>query len=167
MTDTISEVWAVELNEIDFAPYGQVIRLNGVSEAVTESSGHNWSGVFTKDPMLDGQGSLGYTLAASAPCVTTVMERHHHTKEALFTSREPILLAVAPGHPDAAAPKARDIRAVIIRQGDLVILDKGTWHDACHGLGVDAPYYWHAVCDPKIVDPWVAIEGGPVRLNFE
>ncbi len=167
MTHMISEIRAVELDEIDFAPFGQVIRLNGASDAVTESSGHNWSGVFTKQPMLDEAGSLGYTVAAKAPCVTAKMERHHHTKEALFTNSEPVLLAVAPGNPDSVAPNLSEIRAIIIRHGDLVILHEGTWHDACHGLGVIASYYWHAVCDPTVIDPWVAIEGGAVRLTFE
>jgi ureidoglycolate lyase len=158
------EYKAVELDEFDFSPYGKAIRLEDADQHVVISSGSGWSGVFTRDPLLDTAGSLGFTVGDAAPCVTGAMERHFHTKEALFTSGKPVLLAVAATMGDE--PAAGDVRVVILREGDLVILDEGIWHDACHGLGERSVYYWHAVCDPQIVDPWVPLRSGPVRLSY-
>lgn len=155
---------AVELDQIDFSPFGQVVRLASGGQSVVSSAGDGWSGVFTQVPMLEQAGSLGYTSGIAAPCITRTMERHHHTKEALFTNSGPVLLAVAATA--SAAPRSEDIHVVIIRHGDLVILNEGTWHDACHGLGEEMPYYWYASCDPSIIDPWVPIEGGPVHLSY-
>lgn len=160
----MTEIRAVELTDIDFSPYGRVVRLTAKGPDVMTCAGDGWSGVFTSDPVLDRAGSLGYTISSAAPCTTATMERHHHTKEALFTTTGPVLLAVA--NTDAAAPLADDVCVVVIRHGDLVILNEGTWHDVCHGLGVQTPYYWHNVCDPSIVDPWVPIDGGPLLLTY-
>ncbi|TAM66972.1 MAG: hypothetical protein EPN48_15010 [Microbacteriaceae bacterium] len=155
---------AVELDALDFSPFGRAIRLEEGGPSVVTSSGTGWAGVFTREPLLDSAGSLGFTVGTEAPCQTGAMERHHHTKEALFTSGQPVLLAIAAT--DGDAPAAADVRVVIIRPGDLVILNEGIWHDACHGLGEQTAYYWHAVCDPRIVDPWVQLENGPVRLTY-
>lgn len=159
----MTRVTAVELSEIDFSPFGTVVRLAAGGPDVVTSTGDGWSGVFSAAPLMAGSGSLGYTTGVPAPCTFTTMEQHHHTKEALFAQAGPVVLAVAdtPG----PAPAAQDVVAVVIRPGDLVILDEGVWHDACHGLGVATPYYWFAVCDPQITDPWVPVEGGPVHLD--
>lgn len=160
----MKEIRAVELTDVDFLPYGRVVRLAPKEPGVVACAGDGWSGVFTSEPVLDRAGSLGYTISAAAPCTTATMERHHHTKEALFTITGPVLLAVA--DTDADAPRADDVCVVVIRHGDLVILNEGTWHDVCHGLGVQTPYYWHNVSDPSIVDPWIPIDGGPLRLTY-
>ena|SRR5690625_1131321 len=158
------EITAVELSEIDFSPYGEVVRLEAGGPDVVTSQGDGWSGVFSKNTVIGQAGSLGYTLGTNLPTVTTTMEQHHHTKEALFPAAGPIALAVADTKADA--PHVDDIRAVIIRPGTLVVLHEGIWHDACHGLGQDTPYYWYAYCDPNIVDPWTPITGGPIRLSL-
>ncbi|MCW5710659.1 ureidoglycolate lyase [Shinella sp.] len=102
------------------------------------------------------------TYSTPAPCFVKSMERHFHTKEALFACGSPIVLAVA--DTKSEAPEAKDVKAIVLREGDLVILKEGIWHDACHGLGVPTCYYWYAECDPAITDPWVAISGGPINL---
>jgi ureidoglycolate lyase len=152
----------VELGSFDFSPFGSVHRLKCGQNGVVSSAGDGWSGVFTSRPLNGRPGSLGLTYGSPAPCVVKTMERHHHTREALFGCSVPIVLAVADTKGDA--PDAKDIRAVVLREGDLVILGEGIWHDACHGLGVPAGYYWYAECDPNIKDPWVAVSGGPVSL---
>ena len=44
-------------------------------------------------------------------------------------------------------PQAEDVRAVILRAGDVVVLNRGIWHDACRGLGRPSAYYYLASCD--------------------
>lgn len=157
-------VSAVELSEVDFSRYGKVIRLRAGSEDVVTSRGDGWSGVHTTRSVLARAGSLGYTVATPLPAEVRRMERHHHTKEALFAAQGPVALPLAAT--DGEAPTADDIIVVIIRPGDLVVLDEGIWHDACHGLEQETPYYWYAECDPSIVDPWVTIDGGGVSVSL-
>ena len=55
-----------------------------------------------------------------------------------------VLAVAAPT--DAARPKAVDIRAFIIEPGTVVVMHKGTWHDACRGIDAPTHYYWMATC---------------------
>jgi ureidoglycolate lyase len=91
------------------------------------------------------------------------MERHLLTEEALFCAADPIVLAVAaPTEEDH--PTAASIRAFVITPGTVVVLHKGTWHDACHGLDGEARYYWMATCGLGN-SPWVDVKGGPVLVT--
>lgn len=161
---TVPSITPVELDALDFTPYGRIVRLHEGGPDVITSRGDGWSGVFSAEPLVDGAGSLGYTVGEPLPYEVTQMERHHHTPEALFCQAGPVALPLAA--PGSSVPLADEVIAVVLRPGDLVVLDPGVWHDACHGIEKATPYYWFAVCDPAIVDPWVEIAGGPVTVNL-
>jgi ureidoglycolate lyase len=164
------KVVAGELSDDAFAPFGRVLPMaphdvaGSAHPLLVLDRGEGWSDRRTRKPLLAANASLGVTLASPVPCRTDRMERHLHTEEALFCMREPVVLVVAPPG-SAPSPRAEDVRGFIIRPGIVVVLDAGTWHDACHGIGEPACYYWMATCDDTIESAWVEIEGGPVDVT--
>jgi ureidoglycolate lyase len=164
MTISIS---AMPVREADFSAYGTVHSLAAPGTPASEvglvrSSGLGWTDTYTAAPLLSTTGSLGYTLGEGGPFDTVKMERHLDTQEALFCAAKPIVLAVAAAT-EAARPKAGDIRAFIIEPGTVVVMHKGTWHDACRGIDEPTHYYWMATCGGGSV--WVDVEGGPVHVT--
>jgi len=91
------------------------------------------------------------------------MERHPRTEEALFCAGAPIILAVAPAG-DGAAPEAGTLQAFVILPGQVAVMNRGVWHDACRGFDGPAAYHWMAICGLG-PDPWVEVSGGPVRVQ--
>lgn len=71
------------------------------------------------------------------------MERHMTTEEILFCGDKPIVLSVANSDPHGE-PQAADVRVFLMEPGDMVMLDKGIWHDACQSTDDDAFYYFMA-----------------------
>lgn len=157
-------VRARPLTASGFAPYGRVLDLAGTDDpGVRRMSGEDWSDGFTLAPLIDGQGHLGMTQAPAAPWFARQMERHPRTEEALFCAAQPIVLAVAQGG-EGAAPVAEAIEAFTIYPGQVAVMNRGVWHDACRGLTGPTPYYWMAICGLG-PDPWVEIGGGPVEVR--
>jgi ureidoglycolate lyase len=154
----------------DFAPFGRVhamapaVQPEDPAARLVVSSGDGWSDVHTANPLIDSNGSLGLTLGSAAPFSTLRMERHLSTEEALFTAGSPVVLAVA-APTDAAHPRAADVRAFVVSPGTAVVLHKGTWHDACHGVARETYYYWMATCGGDSGSTWTEVEDGPVLVE--
>ena len=147
-----------------FEPFGRVLDLRvGVGDAVAAVSGDGWSDCYTLRPLITGQGHLGMTRGPAAPWVCRQMERHPRTEEALFCAAEAIVLAVAPPS-DSVAPEAGSVRAFVLQPGQVAVMAQGVWHDACRGLLGPTYYHWMAICGLG-PDPWVAVKGGPVRVQ--
>jgi ureidoglycolate lyase len=161
-------VEATSVLEADFSLFGTVYSLSAPHPGVdtepmlVRSEGPGWTDAFTRAPLVGANGSLGLTRAEAAPFDTFRMERHPDTEEAIFCAANPIILAAAPST-RAPYPSARDVRAFIIEPGVVVVLHKGTWHDACRGLGEPAHYYWMARTGGGSV--WVDLRGGPVHVE--
>lgn len=163
------QIEAMNVREADFSPYGHVYDMKATRPSTNpitrtnRAEGPGWSDTYTANPLISSNGSLGFTLGSACPFATAKMERHLSTEEALFCAAEPIVLAVAaPTEEDQ--PDAANIRAFIIEPGTVIVLKKGTWHDACHGMTKEAHYYWMATCDLE-VSPWVEVKGGPVLVT--
>lgn len=157
-------VIAQYLTPESFASFGRVFNLEDTSgDGVSNLQGEGWTDSFTSKPLIDGLGHLGITQGPAAPWSCEKMERHHGTEEALFCAGAPIVLAVAPPCQNVAAA-AKNVSAYIINPGQIVVMKKGVWHDACRGLDGPTPYYWMAVCGLG-PDPWVPLEGGPVLVK--
>jgi ureidoglycolate lyase len=153
-----------------FAPFGWYYPMTDGPDVVGDaaivwSEGIGWQDARTDLPLIDLPGSLGVTRGGKAPYLSTHMERHLNTQEALFCMREPVILAVALSS-DGDQPRAQDVRAFIIRPGDVVVLERAVWHDACRGLGAEATYYWFAACNDGGPVEWVEIADGPVDVTF-
>lgn len=157
-------VQASELTAEGFAPFGRVHDLvGGDSAGVQRMAGEGWTDGFTLAPLIDGRGHLGMTRGPAAPWLACQMERHPLTEEALFCAGAPIVLAVAPAG-EGDAPLSATVEAFIIRPGQVAVMNRGVWHDACRGLTGPTAYHWMAICGLG-PDPWVGIAGGPVEVR--
>lgn len=149
-----------------FARFGTVYDLDGdVDPKVVWTQGNGWQDGFTKVPLIDGRGHLGMTRGGAAPWRCAQMERHHETEEALFCAGAAIVLAVAPASSEPA-PRRNEIEAFVISPGQVVVMNRGVWHDACRGLQGPTPYFWMAVCGAG-ASPWVPVDGGPLLVSAE
>lgn len=151
---------AVEIREFNFADYGIHYNMLRDRENVIHSSGVSYEDHMTCLPLLDTPGHLGYTVGQRTPYTLHSMEKHEHTMEAVFCAAAPIVLCVAASCGEMP-PRAGDVRAVILRPGDVAVLKRGIWHDACHGLGRQTAYYYLA-SKGKTPAVWVEVEGEAV-----
>lgn len=146
-----------------FATYGTYYDLGEGTGDVVRAEGDGWRDCRTGDPLLTDGGHLGRTLGTPLPANVAAMERHPHTREALFCAAAPVVLAVAAGAGDR--PLGSAVEAFLIEPGDVVVLDEGIWHDACHGLTEPTYYYWHATELDGVANEWIALDGGPVTVE--
>lgn len=157
-------VTAVEIKDFNFTQYGIYYNMLEDQQNIMHCKTDVFEDHMTRLPLIDTPGHLGYTIGQSAPYVLKSMEKHDHTREALFCMSEPIVVCFAKSH-GALPPQAEDVRAVILRQGDVIVLERNIWHDACHGLGRPAPYYYLA---SRGTNPakWVDIEKKEVKVIY-
>lgn len=158
-------VLATPVRAEDFAPFGRVHAMAAAEPGagLVVSAGDGWSDVYTAAPLIGSNGSLGMTVGAGTPFITSRMERHLHTEEALFTAGSPVVLAVA-APTQSSYPSAADVRAFVVKPGTAVVLHPGTWHDACHGVDGEASYYWMATVGGDGGPSWTDVDGGPVHV---
>ena len=81
------------------------------------------------------------TMVKAMPFTVDTMERHSKTTELIVCGDRPLVLAVADSDPQGHA-KAQDIKAFIVSPGELVVMDRGIWHDACRCADGDSCYYY-------------------------
>lgn len=164
--NTRDHVLACPITAEAFANFGIVYEMAGRTDPkVFWTLGKGWGDGFTKAPLIAGSGHLGMTQGGSTPWHCAEMERHDNTEEALFCITAPVVLAVAPASL-APAPRRDEIEAFVISPGQVVVIKRGVWHDACRGLSCPAPYFWMAVCGLG-GRPWTPIEGGPLLIRAD
>lgn len=162
---TVTELEALPIHAVDFQRFGRVVNLAASGPEVVEDHGAEWTDRHTRGPLLDLPGRLGITTGPPLTSPLTAMERHTHTREALFCLAESVVLAVAPA--DLDVPIGSEVVAVVIRPGDVVVLDEGVWHGPCWGLHGPTPYYWYAAVDDSRVTVWEPIVDGPIRVHAD
>lgn len=151
------KIFATPIRSDNFAPFGTYYNMYNAPEGVSHTRGDSFEDHMTRRPIVDTSAHLGLTVGSAAPCSVISMEKHSHTQEAILCMREPILFCVAVSR-EGAAPLAEDIRAFRMVPGDVAIIEREVWHDACHGLGHAAAYYWLALAgkSPAI---WEKVQG--------
>jgi ureidoglycolate lyase len=158
------KITAVPAADLDFSQYGEILSLGDQGPRTLESHGDGWRDVRTERPLLRAPAQLGMTVGSAAPFTTRTMECHPYTEEAIMPMAAPIILPVAA--PTASgSPSAGQIVAVVLEAGQVAVLKPGTWHDACHGLGGPARYYWMATSIAGAESMWVEVAGGPVEVS--
>lgn len=163
-------VVATPATEREFAPYGRLLRMAPRERAGLDSprlvftDGDGWLDCYTAEPLLMRNGSLGVTLGGPAPFATNRMERHLVTEEALFCMADPVVLVVAAPTAESA-PRVENLRAFVLEPGMVAVLQTGTWHDACRGIGKPAHYYWMATVGDGSGSSWVEVVGGPAWVT--
>lgn len=155
----------VSIKDFDFSKYGVYYDMKHDKTGVSHSKTDVYEDHMTKCPLIDTMGHLGLTLGSSAPYTIKSMEKHQHTQEAIFCTGEPIILCFAASYGEQQ-PRAVDVRAVILEPGDVVVMDRNIWHDACHGIGKKTYYYYLATSGEKPAE-WYEISDGPVYVEIE
>lgn len=157
---TLDAIVARPVTSENFAPFGTVYDLTtDIDPKAVWTAGDGWYDGFTRTPLIEGSGHLGVTRGGGTPWLCVTMERHPGTEEAIFCGAQPVILAVAPAS-DADAANRADIEAFVIAPGQVVVMRRGVWHDACRGVSGPAAYYWMAICGLG-ESPWVPVAGGP------
>jgi len=151
------KIIAKRITEADFAPFGVYYNMYETEEGISHTSGDSFQDHMTRKPIVDTSAHLGLTVGGKAPCKVISMEKHSHTQEAILCMAEPIIFCVAPSNGNAD-PKAEDIRAFLMQPGDVAIIEREVWHDACHGLGHNTAYYWLALAG-KTPAVWRKVDG--------
>lgn len=157
---------AVPITKEGFAPFGRYVNLLEIPARVSEDfTAHSTPGELVDEPM-----NLGITACKAAAQFDSIsMERHMLTEEPQFCGDGAMVLTVADSDPDTC-PKEEDVRAFIMRPGDVAVVAKGIWHDANHGVDKDTYYYFLATNkEPDNLKEieWVEIQPGPVRVNVK
>lgn len=138
------KIQAVRAKDFDFSPYGTYYDLTGREGRMLHTFTASYEDHMTAAPLMDTLPHLGYTIGASAPYTVREMEKHHHTQEAILCMEKPVILCVALAKDHQAPPHAEDVRAILITPGEMVVMNRNVWHDACRGVGERAGYYWLA-----------------------
>ena len=99
------------------------------------------------------------------PFTVDTMERHTKTMELIVCGDKPIVLAVADSDPCGQA-KAEDIRAFIISPGEIVVMNRGIWHDACRCGEGDSCYYYFLSLETDEKAVFQPVEGGCVDITL-
>ena len=60
--------------------------------------------------------------------------------------------------------KAQDIKAFIVSPGELVVMDRGIWHDACRCADGDSCYYYFLSLETDEKAVFQPVEGGCVDV---
>lgn len=160
------KIIAREITSIDFSRYGKLHDMERGGAGLNLSSGADYTDCHTDEPLLDTPASLGRTAASAAPFSAGEMERHLHSQEAMFCERSPIVFLVAPAG-GAAQPNAPDVEAVILRPGQIAVVERGVWHSAAHVRNDGDAYYWSAHAYKGEPTEWQPIAGGPVEVVLE
>ena len=130
----------ISIKEADFTPYGRYFNLKKERCVITE----RYEAYMTVDPPVTRPLKFGITECSNGQVFSVdSMERHLSTEEVLFTGDRPIILSLADSDPQGE-PAAEDVVSFLMEPGDLVVLKKGIWHDACHSAGGRARYYFLA-----------------------
>ncbi len=141
----------------NFAEFGTCYQMFTAKEGVKHSKGDSFEDHMTAKPLVDTHVHLGVTVGSGAPCRIITMEKHSHTQEAIACMREPVIFCVAHSHGDEP-PVDSELKAFLLQPGDVAIIEREVWHDACHGLGHDTPYYWLAMAG-KTPATWEKVQG--------
>ncbi len=158
------KVMARRINAEDFSAFGRYFNMYQAKEGIKHTRGDSFEDHMTCQPIVDTDVHLGLTVGSAAPCAIVSMEKHSHTQEAILCMRDPILFCVAASRGNEA-PRAEDLHAFLMEPGDVAIIEREVWHDACHGLGHDTPYYWLALAG-KAPAVWEKV-AGEVELTWD
>lgn len=152
----------VEVKEIDFSEFGTYVGLPETKEPSKQGPGWKcWS--FEGSIDVRTEAHVGLVFCEYKEDVTVEkMERHCSRKEILICADSPVVLPLAKSvdmSNKEEKPLSENVKYVILREGDVVIIDKGVWHGACFPLQEDCKYYFIIENSPELTagDVWMEI----------
>ena len=141
-----------------FKPFGDVYNLKDGTEGVSLFKSPTFTDrMIELPPFGSAKLHIGMTEGTATPCPIHSMEIHPTTEEVLLCTSDPVILCVAP-FDGTNQPKADEIQAFEMHSGEVAVLRRDIWHDACHGIGKTASYCWLArACETGV--GWVDVQG--------
>ena len=100
-----------------------------------------WKAALTSEAPVNVPVRIGITAVKGGDFTSVKMERHVLSEEILLCADNDMVLTVANSDPEDV-PLAKDIRCFYMCKGQVVVLAKGIWHDANHGVNGDVIYYF-------------------------
>lgn len=156
----MKQIKAIHATPENFKRFGVVTRLTD-NECF---SGDGWECWMTDDVCMDQPAHFGCTyVKTSPPYEVAAMERHTKTKELMVCGdQRPIVVALADSDPSGHA-RAEDVQAFILEPGEILVINKGVWHDACRCISGETLYYFLSLetDEPAVFQP---LDGGPVEI---
>lgn len=156
-----------EIRKFDFSPYGRFLSVPGTG-APSLSTGYSlcWSNEYTL-PM--GQMRFGFEQATYRPELKiTAMEQHKESKEIVICGEKPVVISLClprDRKDPKEQPRARDVVSLILRPGDVIVLDEYIWHTGCMPLYADTFYLFAYRVRDEAID-WVSLEDGAIELKL-
>lgn len=145
--------------------WGTALVFSPGAENVVHTDGGDWQDFKSQEKVTDGPANLAMTHVKGLPDTVSHMERHDHTREALFSGGQDIAVAVCSS--SHTIPTAAETELVKIPAGTAFVMARGTWHSPCFGLDGPTAYYWLAISDPRFPSDWVEISGGPYQVGSD
>lgn len=157
-----------ELGEVEFSLFGWRLSVPAGKPPVLDTGYSKcWSAEYTLPlgEMRFGVEQVEYrrTLAIEK------LEQHKYSKEVVICGDKPVVLCLCPPRREAGdgdRPRCRDAVAVILRPGDVVVLNEYVWHSGCMPLEEDTFYHFAYRVRDEALD-WYALEDGPIELDLE
>ena len=155
------KIYPQPITSTNFAPFGRIFDLReGADHIYVYQTATFTDRMLELEPFGDSKVHLGMTLGSPTPCPVKAMEIHPTSEEAILCLQDPIVLCVAPwdGCPQ---PEAQNVQAFLLRCGQVAVMNRNVWHDACHGIANSTHYYWLARACPDGLG-WVQVKGNVV-----
>jgi ureidoglycolate lyase len=158
-----------ELTPDSFAPYGRAIL--PPDYPATKRSGE-WDCWVQLENLGPGAAGVGIVITRPSDGWVTSMEAHDR-REFLLPISGPVIQAVALpasfGQP-AAQPDAASVRAFIIRPGQSIVMEAGTWHWAAIPWENEVLYYFLVDINTRSPgtddNPWIPfLDGNSVLIQ--
>lgn len=153
----------VELKDMDFSAFGKHVKMP--DEKTPSKQGPGWKcWSFEGEINVNGKAHVGVVYTEYDPDYKVdKMERHCSREEILICPDAPIVLPVAASidmNDEQEKPKAEDVVYVIMRPGDVVVIDKGVWHGACYSFVKNCIYYFIIENSEELTsgDVWMEIQ---------
>lgn len=140
-----------ELTTKAFAPFGQAIL---GAKTKPNYQGDGWISLFPAGSAVFPKAEIGWVLTKRPKdeILITEMERHPDP-EIIWTVNSPIIQAVVPAGNLSnfkEEPDGEKMQAFIIRPGQVIIMEKGTWHaPAIPLLDKETLYYFIGTDHPR------------------
>lgn len=156
-----------EIKTFPFAPYGRYLS-RPLDHPPGLDTGHSlcWPAEYTF-PM--GEMRFGVEQARYRPELEIPeLEQHRQSKELMICGDRPVVVTLCLPrdiHDHQERPRAEDAVALILRPGDVIVLDEFVWHSGGMPLEGDT-FYLFAYRVRAEALYWVPVEHGPIKLNL-
>lgn len=156
-----------ELTVESFAPYGRLVEEYG---GEITKSGENWSCCSPVDFVIpQAPIGIGIVISGEVPGQITAMERHVSREEVLWaTTKDLVMLVDLPVYLGVrqARPNAETTEAFLIQAGQVVVMNRGTWHSPAFSAEGKARYYFMVEWKKDLIDqdenPWIPFQQNEV-----